>query len=234
MISKEKAFEVYYKEIKFFIGKNEGKDELFQKFDYEKFIEEKRKQSQEIDVFIESMTELQVLLSKNIDSCIKKNNGYENSIKVLINNSLFLISHSILVEEDTSLFYLNYFKDKNDFNKKIKENNNKLSELKKITESNLSKIKESEYKNVKISKEEKLKMFSLYQHALSHFSHYYNQHIKGRLLFSSAAQYSIFLIEKIQREMKVKKGNTVSVKRNRLFDFLTKQYMSIIVKKTFK
>ena len=119
MITKEKAFMLYKKETSFLNDQKLKKTQSIEDFDFKDFIKTKQSSFLKLECFINSMLELQRNISENIEICNKEQGCYEQSIKTVLNNSLFLIANINKNKKDLYVFYSDFFKeqDKNYKNK---------------------------------------------------------------------------------------------------------------------
>tara|TARA_Y100001960_G_C14784189_1_gene890236 strand:+ start:19017 stop:19745 length:729 start_codon:yes stop_codon:yes gene_type:complete len=223
MISKEEAFLLYKQETSFLNDQKSKKTQLIEDFDFEDFIKTKQSSFLKLEYFINSMLELQRNISESIEICNKEQGCYEQSIKTILTNSLFLIANLNKNKKDLYVFYSNFFKKQDqDYENKIKECEIKLMKLNKKAIENKNQIKNIKYKKLRLNdgssifnQNKRMDLFFKYRNALEKLSLFYNEKNKDNVMYKLSVNHSIFLIEEIQRSMGVNK-NTVPVRQNKI------------------
>lgn len=223
MISKEKAFLLYKQETSFLNDQKSKKTQSIEDFDFEDFIKTKQSSFLKLECFINSMLELQRNISESIEICNKEQGCYEQSIKTVLNNSLFLIANLNKNKKDLYVFYSDFFKeqDKN-YKNKINEFEIRLIEINKKVTENKNRIKNIKHKELRLNDDscvfnqnKRMDLFFKYRNSLEKLSLFYNEKNKDNHMYKLSAMYSIFSIEEIQRSMGINK-NTVPVRQNKI------------------
>ncbi len=238
MISKERAFEEYYKEVSFLKSKNETQDDYRKSFVFEDFIKTKQGKMKEILSFLRSMEELQKQLETNISTCLKEQGCYEDSIKVIVNNSTFLFSHFLLNKDYIIKHYAKYYDDNsNEYIELIDSSETFIKTLSNKIFINNQLIYQNKHRPLRLNDEsleynhdKRMLLFSQYRRTVDLLSSFYNRNTKDSFVYSQSVRYSIFLIEEIQRDMNIH-NNTERVRRNLFYDFFIKKYFYFILEK---
>ena len=239
MISKENAFEEYYKEVSFLKGKSESKDDFKKTFVFENFIKDKQERMEYVLVFLRRMEQLQEALEVSVSACLKEQGCYEESIKVLVNNSTFLFSHFVLNKDHIIKCYSKYYEDNSDeyasltlsLDKQIQKLSNQIFKNNKLIDENKYRPLRLNDDSLEYNHEKRMSLFSQYREVVDSLSYFYNRKTQDAFIYYQSVNYSIYLIERIQRDMNIH-NNTVRVRRNAFYDFFIKKYLYFIIKKS--